>query len=214
MQISVDVTTLRRDIMGVARGMESTRQTITDVGYGAVLASRRVLSDEEKSARLADKRARKAAGEIGARVARKVEGWDIANFLASQGHDPYEYPPEDVEFVGKSIEEEVAESIEEAYKTGKSQKPRVVLVLTAAARHLQEAAQTQIKEGKLGTNTVGYRGQKTRRARGDVNPRRKQSAVPITTKYGIPPPYGVYSGRFIEGIRGVHFSKRPPSIAR
>jgi hypothetical protein len=213
MLILFDVKTMRRDILGVFMGMAAMRQTVSDTGYGAVLASRRKLTAAERSARLEDRRQRRAAGDAAARMTRQIQGWDIANFLASQGHDPYEYPPEDTEFAAKSVEEEIGEAIEDAYRTGRSQKQRIIRVLTAAAAHLEEAAREQIATGKLGTNTAGWRSAKARRAQRDPSPRR-QSVVPVTTEYGIPPPYGVYSGRFIKGIRSTHFAKRPPSIIR
>jgi hypothetical protein len=96
---------MRRDIAEAKKGKHSMRYTISDVGYGAVLASRRKMTSEEKAYRIADRNARRAAGDTRARVRRHIEGWDVANFLASKGHDPYKYRLHHTRFAAEFVEE-------------------------------------------------------------------------------------------------------------
>ena len=202
MQISIDARRMIRDISDVVGGVDAMGETTDRIGYAAVMTGHRRGTDQERERRKIQIRNIRAAGVRRAApfAYRIMTGWGIANFLASKGHDPFDYPPGDVEFVGSAIEEEVAEALEDAYRTGRSQKMRIKRVLDAGARHLRDAAKEQIEEGRLGKNKHNYRLRKMRRVKDGI----------YTDEYGNPPPYGVATGQFVKGIRNTFFDRRRP----
>lgn len=208
MQISIDAQRMQRDIRRNVAAFEAVSKTTDRVGYGAVMTGHRRGTDRERAQRKSDIRDIRAAGVRRAApfAYRITTGWGVANFLASKGHDPFDYPEADVQFVSAAIEEEVAEAIEDAYRTGRPQTDRIRRVLKAAAHHLRDAAKEQISSGELGTNSPKYAERKKRMA--------KYTDI-VTSRYGEEPPYGVKTGQFIDGLRFTFFAKRrPPRIAR
>lgn len=158
----------------VSAGLEAWQETLDRVGRGTVLTSRR----------------RRLSGMP---EGRALHGRGIANMLADRGHDPFAFDNAVEQEASEIVAEEVADALDDAYRTNRPQTSRVRAVLRAAADVLAEWARDNLAAGRLGENASGYRKQKLAYAR--------SGAKGFTGSYGYPPPYGIATGQFVEGIR-------------
>lgn len=221
MQISIDVDRMMRDIKENQDAFKAMRNSTDQIGYGAVMTGHRRGSAAQRERRRQDIRDIRAAGVRRAApfAFRIMTGWGIADFLRKKGTDPFEYPTDEVTFVATSMEEEIGEALDDAYRTGRPQLHRIRRVLEAAAEHLRNVSKAEIAAGNLGKNTPRYAFRKQLRAEGrsgpwatgDAGDRGLRSA---TSEFGLPPPYGVLSGEFIKGIRKAFFARKKPPILR
>lgn len=173
---SIDIAKLRRDCAAVEGALEAMVSTEQGAGEGWVVTSmRRKLRSERQ---------------------RAVHGRVIAAMLRKEGHDPFAYPESVRGEVMEIISVEGEEALSDAWRTGRPQAQRMKRLMTAAAAHCAEWVRHNITSGGLKPGRTApvwvRRIYKQRAARGLV-----------TLAYGNPPPYGVRSGRFVAGIRGV-----------
>lgn len=174
--LTVDTSQLERIARQYGGGCEAVNETMRGVGQGVVYVSQR----------------RKLRSESG----KPVHGKGIANMLRARGHDPFDVPPNEVAFVNEALRTEGGEAIDAAFRTNRPQTDRMKRLVRAVAAHLAEWSKENIKKGGLGQKKpVGKPKTYYARLRGKMN------AGIVTGKYGFPPPYGVYSGRFVEGIK-------------
>ena len=179
MKVSVDIAMLNKGIDQVSRRLAAVSETVQRSGIGEVLTSIRKKMSHE--------RASKKQGRPAVQV---LHGRAIANFLAAKGNDPFRYPLRDLNLVQNHLAKGVDGAIDRADRTAKPQTRMVRKVLEDASKQLAAVAQREIRSGRLGQNTMGYRGKKVRLTRAGIG----------TALYGTPAPYGVLTGRFIAGI--------------
>lgn len=179
MNFEINTNALNGSINYVKSGLEAISKTIEPHGRAEVVTSRRV--------RLPFERANKRKGITGAVV---VGGHHIANFLRSKGRDPFKLPQNQLNEVVNAIEEEIVDAVSDAARTARPQTDRVRRVLIAGAEELARDARRNIELGGLGVNASKYIGSKARFVR-------RHGLI----KHGVPPPYGILSGRFVDGIR-------------
>jgi hypothetical protein len=160
------------DLSAFIKSNDSARDTMFNAGRGQVTVGRR----------------KKLPGE---RI-KAVHSMHIANIMRKNGRDPFRYTPAALQEVNGFLAEELGEAMFDAMMTGRPQNDRVKRTLVAAAIHLSESASDEIKAGRLGKNTRGVKGRKTRMVK----------AGKISGRYGTPPPYGINTGRFIESFGG------------
>jgi len=172
-QSGIDWTLMAGDARDVARRLSAVSRTMADAGTGEVIVSIR----------------RKMAGESRA----PFHGRLIANVLRSRGHDPFEYEPAALAEAEAPFRSALAAAPGRAYETGSSQEAMVRAAIERMAEALAAAAIERIRAGRLGANDMTY----ARRKRRAIERRHPT----ITTEHGSPPPYGVWSGRFVAGIR-------------
>ena len=171
MRIHLDSELLRRTTRDAAGRAKSVRITLRYAGTGEVLVSRR----------------RKESWESG----RAFHGKAIANRLAARGHDPFAYPQEVAAEVSGEIARQTTRAIEGAWRSRRHRLQTIRTAVRQGAEFLSTWARQNIERGQLGENTARYRAIKhnlIRRGR-------------ATGRYGDPPPFGVLTGRFLEGIR-------------
>lgn len=123
---------------------------------------------------------------------RAMHGKFIANFLTSKGHDPFDYPVPVIRHAEGELSARTSALELQAFRTGRHTTKDLREALEAAAAELAAWAVENIAKGGLGENTE-------RQARAKATLGRARAGV--TAIYGVPPPYGIRSGRFIGGIR-------------
>lgn len=180
MRVMIDERILARDIEKANARLKAVSDTVTEAGVGEVVVSKRP--------KLPHERANKRKGRAGQRT---LHGRAIANMLRRRGHDPFVYQRNRARRIEKFTQDSIYKAIEKAEKTSQSQKRRTRRIVTETARRYSILAVTQIRTGQLGKNQGRYRAVKAGMVRGGI----------ATSKYGVPPPYGVLTGRFIKGIR-------------
>ena len=176
--VTLDTKLLNRTVRVDAKRYSSMRATLDPGGIGQVVCNRRP----------------KTAGEIAAGI-KPIHGMYIANILRRDGRDPFQYKETDVAFAQEAMASEVTDALAMAARTSRPQNRRLSQVLHAVAMYLAEAARDLITEGDLTArhpNARKYALKKAALARNGV----------YTSKYGIPPPVGVATGRFVEKIAG------------
>ena len=119
---------------------------------------------------------------------KPLHGRAIANLLAKLGHDPFKYPDHIVAAIDQEVAEEISDALEDAFRARHHRRQRVRDALLIGARKLAEFARWRIEQGLLAPMT-------------EDRAKRKRWRRNKTTRYGDPPPYGIVSGRFVEGIR-------------
>jgi len=150
-----------------------------------------------------------------------LHGRAIANFLRAKGHDPFKYRPDVVRFAQRLVARGIRRANRQGYATAHKQDRIIHKALEGAAQYLADWARSNIMEGHLGKKRplrvaqhIAERGVSSAdlrvASRATVAGRRIAKAKALvrtgwwTDKYGLPPPYGIASGRFVEGIRGRH----------
>ena len=174
--ITIDEALLRRTVRSETQRIGSVRETIDPGGMGEVVVGRRRKLPTEKS--------------------KPPHGMHIANIFRQRGQDPFAYPDAALATAVAALDEEILGAIQDALRTARPQRTRVQRVLVAVAGHLAEAAAEQIAANGLAArrpNTPKTIRRKAALARRGI----------FTSEYGIPPPVGVATGRFIKGIRSV-----------
>ena len=176
--ISIDSKQLERDVRATNKGLEAARLTLRNSGVAQVLVSRRKKIRGEKR--------------------KPLHGRAIANILRSKGADPFDFPKDLENEISTGLLEELNESISVAFETARPQSSRMQRAVKGAGVLLADWSVENLKSGGLGNRKIP-----TGKNR-DKYFKRMQSLVSrglVTSKYGFPPPKGIYSGRFIEGIR-------------
>jgi hypothetical protein len=176
MEMRIDSAKLKADLAKVTGAMDAIVETERTAGEGWVMTSmRRKLRSEQR---------------------RAVHGRVIAAMMRREGHDPFAYSSAVTGDVQESISVETSDALDDAYRTGRPQSSRMRHLFTGAAQHLAEWVRDNITSGRLRPGRTApvwiRRINKQRAARGLV-----------TLEWGNPPPYGVRSGRFVKGIRGI-----------
>lgn len=178
--VSVDVGQLERSIDGTKEGFKAVTETIKRSGMGQVITS---------------KRKKPRAMKMPAK--RFLHGQAIANILRKKGKDPFKYDPVVYKEVTDIVEGETKEIIEDAWKSKRPQTQRTKVLLRAAAQELADWAQDNIKKGGLGKKKKG----RVKEASFKRRFQRLAARGIVPKEYGLPPPYGIFTGEFVKGIR-------------
>jgi len=116
------------------------------------------------------------------------------------GRDPLDPPPEVEADVMRTVSEEAAEALEEAFRTRRPQRDRIRRLLLAGAFTLRDNARDRIEQRLTGyTPAKKYERKKALFARlppGRVPP----SWHNTTSRYGYPPPPLVKTGRLYDSL--------------
>lgn len=179
MRLTIDMPRLNRSIAQTNDGFRAIRKTLTDTGQGQVLTSRRRRIATDKD--------------------RPVPGRAIANFLRAQGHDPFAYDARAVDDAQDDVARAVHRARDRAFRTGRSQRKVISGGLLAAAERLSADAVDGLTNARHGYKRPPWPGVGGQRLLNYWSGLARRGGV--TLRYGNPPPYGVRSGRFVEGIR-------------
>jgi hypothetical protein len=173
-KITYDRELLEKGIKENIKALDAVRQTLGVQAEGQVVASSRKKIPSDK--------------------AKPIHGAFIANILRKKGIDPFKYPDsitkKNIAFLTKRSDV----AVQNAAKTGKSQELTIKVALTIIAQALAGWARNHVTSGGLGA----------RHATKKFSFRRWQHMVNlgrVTKRYGFPPPRGILTGRFAEGIR-------------
>ena len=171
-EIDIDVKKFRAGLFETSYGYRAVRETIRVQGVGETITSRRKKEKWEKK--------------------RAKHGRFISWYFRRKGIDLF--IPNGRAF--QAIQDQYIANIDDALtladKTGKPQPSMIRDALRWAAQEWAEAVQDKIKSGGLGRNVDKVRQRKTMMV--------KMGMLP--DKYGTPPPRGISTGRYVEGIRG------------
>jgi hypothetical protein len=196
MSVHINDGDMIRAMAQIKKGYKAMIDTIDDPGHVRILTSRRKMTQTEREHRRDMRRAAKAADNPALKPGPHIQGWNIANFLRTAGNDPFDY----TESVWNQVNEELVGDIQEAifiaYQTEKDQVKLVKRALMKAGGRLVKDVKERIRKGELGKNARGYM----------FNKLKMYDKGKTDKKYGRPPPYGIFSGRFYEGIRFAYFS--------
>jgi len=116
------------------------------------------------------------------------------------GRDPLDPPPEVEADVMRTVSEEAAEALEEAFRTRRSQRGSIRRLLLAGAIELRDNARERIEQRQTGfMPTKRYEKKKA------IFVRLPEDRVPAawrntTSRYGYPPPPLVKTGRLYESL--------------
>ena len=160
-------------ILRITRKLDARVETVLNAGRGQVETSMRRKESWEKE--------------------RAPHGGHIANILKKLGHDPFGYPDSIIEQVGGKLSAAVEAALQRCDSLGKSQEATLHRALKIGAESLSLWAIQNLKSGGLGSNTI-----KHQRWKRKLLHRTPPSA---TGAYGDPPPYGIITGRFVDGIK-------------
>jgi len=130
---------------------------------------------------------RSGTGEI---VTSSRHSAEVAEFLASEGADPFDFSR--VPEVQAMLTEAIEEVMDRVARTGRTESDYIRRIMIGAAMDAAEFARERITKGDLGKNT---------RRTADYK-RRLVAQGKATSRYGDPPPYGVRSGDFVKDISG------------
>lgn len=180
MKIKVDKQLMRRDIRKVNKRFQAVSDTLQNTGTGEVLTSKRKKMPHERASR---KKGRKSQ--------RVLHGRAIANILREQGRDPFVIHSQDEAQVYAIVDRGVLDAIDKAKKTSESQRDLVIEAITDGAEKMAEVAILRIEQGRLRPNRDGWKKRKSALMKPGI----------ATSEYGTPPRPGVFTGRFIRGIR-------------
>jgi hypothetical protein len=171
---------IKLDIDQVRQGLDAAAKTVMRPPIGKVVVSARKKMKHEKK--------------------RAVHGKAIANFMRTQGKDPFATDSDVISDVTEEFNDNVQIAIETAYSIRKQQKALIRIAVIQAARLLAAAAKEKIITGGLGEKKTPS-GKKRQSffalMRWRINTGRS------TGRYGFPIPYGIDTGRFVEGIRAL-----------
>jgi hypothetical protein len=187
-RIYIDESRFKGDVKRLTPGYVAMRRTLDNMGMGVVVVSGRKKLKGEKR--------------------KTIHGMHIANIMRKRGKDPFAYKTAYLSFVGNAVASEVEDALMKAYYTQREQTDMVKKMLLAFAEDMAKTAADNIKSGGLGRKKVqGNREAWLARMKMMTKPVGKRGAW-VTDKYGMPPPYGIRSARFIgnaknKGIRGV-----------
>lgn len=181
MRMVVDWRRLSGDLLQQRQQFEAVAATVRDGGVGEVVVSARKKIPEEKGKKV-------------------LHGRDIANLLRRIGHDPFAYPDSVSREAQRFIAEQTNAAVMKAWENVRSYSDQVKAVLYAQAEELATWAAENIAAGGLGKSVGRYGKRKAILA--------NQGRRGVTKKYGSPPPVGVYTGRFLDGIRSRWRAKR------
>ena len=196
LSFEVNYVEMMAAIQKVKSGFSAISGTVNDPGHVRILTSRRAMTPAEKKYRREERARAKRLKNPRLRPGPHVQGWNISNVLKKKGTDPFKYTDSVLREVRDMMSELIQDAINDAWKTNRPQKARIRQILEAGARELVDDVKDRVMTGKLGRNDHGYMWRKLRLYDSGVLP----------TKYGRPPPYGIFSGRFIEGVRYAYFN--------
>lgn len=174
--VTVDMVTLSRDVYREVRGLDAWKETLENVGRGEVTVGQRRKMSFEKT--------------------KPPHGMHIANILAKKGKSPFLYSAQAEREALDFLNEEVLDAVRDAVRTQCPQTNRLRRVLRAAAEHLAESAADHVKRGVLGVK------------KGSMSEGRRKYWLRTgrwNPKYAFvsgAPPYGIATGRFVEGFKG------------
>ena len=215
-----EVVVSKRKKLAHERGQK--RRPLRDPSIPAGIFSRRVTwVTGMNGARQRDTFLRDARGRIQyeAYTIKVMHGRAIANFLRSKGHDPFDYKADATAFANRLVMRGLRRAQQVAWGSANQERRIVRNSLEGAAQYLADWARSNIIEGHLGQKRplrvarhVAERGVSSADLRvasaATVIGRRSTKARALvragfwTDRYGLPPPYGIATGRFVEGIRG------------
>jgi hypothetical protein len=128
---------------------------------------------------------------------KALHGRAISFIMKKRGTPLVTYDDDVVADVQSTLNISVAEAIDDAWRTSRDQAHVLKDIIKLLVMDLADNARDRLFGGKVGTNT-----QRTRRRK------RNLAAKGFATKEGGPtPPFGVETGRFAKGLKGV--VKRP-----
>jgi len=182
MNFRVDMRGWRKDADKFKNGLSAIGITLVKSGRGEIIVSKRTQRDDERSA--------------------PVHGKGIANMLAKKGGDVFR--------VDKHVERTAFRDLEHgwrrislhAMRTGVPQQRHLRMLL----RDVTQDVTREVVEG-----LVQGRGNRKKSSKyaAKLRSMAERGATFIDTTYGNPPPWGVKTGRFVEGIKArVSKSKR------
>ena len=178
MEFAVDVDKVRRQIGRIQGMVAAIEETLDPGGRAEVLTSQRKHMGHEKQ--------------------QPPHGKAIAGFLRWRGHDPFQLPPAESARIGQFVTSEINDAMDRVKRSGRPEKDAVRRALIAGAMEAKDLVVAQIAEGRLGTKKLGGG---RRRAWQMSRLRALAAAGRLDATWGIPPPYGVWTGRFVRGIR-------------
>jgi hypothetical protein len=180
-RVYIDERIIKGDVRRLNRGWQAMRRTVDNMGFGVVVTSARKKIKGEKS--------------------KQLHGRAIANILRDRfGKDPFDYDHGFLKRTGDGLAIEVETAMGDAYRMQSHQTDRIKKALTVAAENMAAEAQQGVESGKLGEKKIpGGTARKSYIAR----MHRLANRGFVTRRYGLPPPFGIRSGRFVAGIRGV-----------
>jgi len=172
-KLSVDVRGMDRDIRAIKNGYDAMAVTLQNAGQGQVVTSKRTPKRPwEKKA---------------------FHGSAIANFLRARGVEPVDNFDEQVQqVVETTLQQRITDALDAAWRTATSHAEQIQEALLEAAQALAQNARDRLARGAVGTNTGRTRDRKKRLVKGGA----------ATRQYGAVPPYGIETGRFVDGIKG------------
>ncbi len=176
-RIRVNISKMDRQIRKISSRNDAVVHTIQNAGVGQVQTSKRSPK----------KRWEKKA----------LHGKAISFIMKKRGTPLVTYDDSVVADVESTLNLSVAEAIDDAWRTAQSQAHVLRDILKLSAMELADNASDLLLGGKVGTNTPRTRRRKKHLA----------AAGYATTEGGPTPPFGVETGRFAKGLKGV--VKRP-----
>ena len=171
-ELDIDTDQFKRGVLASRKGHAAIRETLRLQGSGETINSRRKKRPGEKK--------------------KPMHGRFISWFFREKiGIDPFKLEGGDYETVLDAMTRAMVKALDDAYTTGLTQEAAAKHALLMAANEWAKAVQKRIKAG-LGTPS----------AKSVIVKRVLQKYGRIGTKYGSPPPMGIKTGRWVEGIRG------------
>lgn len=178
-KLKIDLPLMHRQVTNIKSGLDAMIHTAQNAGQGQVVAS---------------KRSPKKPWEK-----KAFHGRAIANFMRARGVEPITYDDEVAESIETTLQTWLIEALDDAWKTAQSQAHVVKSAFLWAAEELADNARERLYRGAVSVNTQ----------RTSVRKQRLAAKGFATTKGGPTPPYGVETGRFADGIRGIWKKGRP-----
>lgn len=171
--ISIELAHFRNGILGAWKGHEAVRETLRLQGTGETINSRRKKEPYENK--------------------KPQHGRFISWFFREKlGVDPYDTSGDDFAKILDDLVKDYEEILSDAFRDEDAKRLRMKVALLAAAETWAESVQNRVKSGKLGTC----------KDRANSIKKAMIKAGMISSKHGSPPPRGIRSGRWVDGIRG------------
>ena len=174
MRIRADFTDFRREIRNIVGGIQAFEETLRRTGRGEIVVSkRRPIPGERRP---------------------PLHGKAIANILRSKGGDVFKIPTSDAQRLADELAEGSEDIFREAARSGRPQHAKLRKLLRRVTREYRDLIVRRIERGQTGRRKSPKTAERQEKLI-------ERGAWWITRKYGIPPPWAIASGRFVEGIR-------------
>lgn len=174
MNIRMDMTDWRRGCKHMERGIMAVRTTLYRTGRGEIVVSKRKQAPGERSA--------------------PVHGKAIANMLAKKGGDVFVPEPYVERHAHEDLEAVVYDVFDHAMRSGNPQHARLRNVVKKVTEDVLRSLLENIATGREPRR-------KSPRYAAKLKSMAARGASFVDTRFGLPPPWGIKTGRFFDGIK-------------